>query len=99
MLDLRQAIRQGLECPLAGAHAGCQPDPLQYGRGRDEHVGSAQMGEHGLDDRLAAIRGPCRVRAQLQTGSPVGPPEAAQAQELLQLNGVLSPGLVPKRVP
>lgn len=56
------------------------------------------MGEHCLDDRLAAIRDPCGVRAQLQAGPPVGQPEAAKAQELLQLDGVLSPCLIPERV-
>jgi hypothetical protein len=68
------------------------------GLGRDEHVGSTQMGEHCLDNRLAAIGYPCRVRAQLQAGAPIGQPEAAKAQEILQLDGVLSPGLIPERV-
>jgi hypothetical protein len=34
------------------------------------------MGEHRLDDRFAAIRGSCRVRADPKTGPPVGETEA-----------------------
>jgi hypothetical protein len=39
-----------------------------------------QMGEHRLDDRFAAIRGPCRVRADPKTGPPVGETEAPEVQ-------------------
>jgi len=40
--------------------------------------------EHGLHDRLAAIRRPRSVRADLQASTPIGEPEAAQPQVLLQ---------------
>jgi hypothetical protein len=39
-----------------------------------------QMGEHRLDDGLAAIRGPCRVHADPETGAPVGETEALETQ-------------------
>ena len=57
-----------------------------------------QMGEHRPHDRLAAVRGPGRIGADLQAGAPVGQPEAAQAQAALQFDRMLPAGLVPVRV-
>lgn len=56
------------------------------------------MGEHRLDDRLTAVRGPCRVGAHLQAAAPIGQPEAAKVEAALQLDGVLPPSLIPERV-
>ena len=56
------------------------------------------MGEHCPNDRLAAVRGPCRVRAHLKAGTPIGQPETSKMQMLLQLDGVLPPGLIAERV-
>ena len=97
-LSLGQAICQSLEHALASAHAGCQSDPFQHRRGRNEHVGGAQMGEHCPNDRLAAVRGPCRVRAHLEAGTPIGQPETSKVQMHLQLDGVLPAGLIAERV-
>jgi hypothetical protein len=97
-LSLGQPIGESLEHPRARAHAGCQSDSFQHRCGGDEHVAGAQMGEHCPNDRLAAVRGPCRVRAHLKAGAPIGQPETSKVQMLLQLDGVLPPGLSAERV-
>ena len=57
-----------------------QPDTLQNRRRRKQDAARLQIGEHRLDDGLAAIRGPCRVRADPEAGPPVGETEAPEAQ-------------------
>jgi hypothetical protein len=56
------------------------------------------MGEHRLDDGLAAIRGPRRIRADPETGAPVGQPETPQARVSLQFDRMFAAGLIPLRV-
>lgn len=71
-----------------------QPDPLQHCGVWDQHAFGVQVGEDSLHDRLAAVRRPGRLRADPQAVAPVAEPEAAQAQDRLQLGGVLAAGLV-----
>jgi hypothetical protein len=56
------------------------------------------MGEHCSNDRLTAVRRPCRVCAHLKTSAPIGQPETSKAQTVLQLDGVLPSGLIAERV-
>jgi hypothetical protein len=53
------------------------------------------MRENRLDYGFAAIRGPCRIRADLKTGAPVGQCETPQAQVSLQLDRMFAAGLIP----
>jgi hypothetical protein len=75
-----------------------EPDSLQHRHGRDEHIVGPQVREHRLHDRLAAIGCPSDVGAHLQAGAPVGQPEAAQKQQLLQFHGMLPSRLVPQGI-
>jgi pimeloyl-ACP methyl ester carboxylesterase len=56
------------------------------------------MAENGEDDRLAAVRRPCRVRADPGAGAPVGQPERPKAEILLEFKRVLPARLRPLRV-
>ncbi len=56
------------------------------------------MGEHRHDNGFAAIRGPCRISANAETGSPVGQTEAPQSQVSLQLDRMLAAGLISPRI-
>jgi hypothetical protein len=56
------------------------------------------MGDHRLDDRLAAIGGPGGIRARLQAGSPIREPEGSEAQKLLKLGHMLAAGFRPAGV-
>jgi hypothetical protein len=56
------------------------------------------MIEHRPDDRFAAIRGPCRVRAGLKTGAPIGETEATEARMSLKLDQMLTAGFGPAGV-
>ena len=93
-----QTIRQGLESLLAGARPSRQPYPFQYSRRGDEHIGAAQMVEHCLDDRFAAISGPRGIGAHPQAGTPIRQPETPKAQMFLQFDRMLPAGLIPERV-
>jgi hypothetical protein len=93
-----QTLRYDLEGPFASSHPCGEPDSLQHRRGRDEHIVGPQMREHRLHDRLTAIGCPSGVGAHLQTGAPVGQPEAAQGQQLLQFDGMLPSRLVAQGV-
>jgi len=93
-----QAGRQGLERSRAGAYLRDQADPLQHGRGRNEHARRAQRFEHRAHDRLAAVRGPGRIGTEPDADAPIGKAEAAQAESGLQFRRMLAPGLVPRRI-
>jgi hypothetical protein len=56
------------------------------------------MAEHGLDDWLATVSGPCGVGADPQAVSPVAQPKAAQAELSVQLGRVLAPCLIPPSI-
>ena len=94
LFGVGQAVHQGLECSFARPCPRSQPDPLQHGGVWDQHAFGVQVGEDGLHDRLAAVCRPGRFRTDPQAVAPVTEPEAAQAQDRLQLGGVLSAGLV-----
>ena len=94
-----QTLRHDLEGPFASAHTCGEPDSLQHRHGRDEHIVGPQMREHRPYDRLTAIGSPSGVGAHRQAGAPVGQPEAAQEQQLLQFGGMLPSRLVPQGVP
>jgi hypothetical protein len=79
-LRIGQPGRERLEGLLSRASTGSQPDSLQHRRRGKQDAVRPQMGEHRLDDRFAAIRGPCRVRADPKTGPPVGETEAPEVQ-------------------
>ena len=89
--------RQELEGPLTGAHQRGKSDPLQHRGGGEEHVRGPQMGEHRRNDRLAAIGRPGGIRAHLEAGAPIGQPETAEMQALLQFEQMLAAGLVSAR--
>ena len=97
-LRIGQPGRERLEGLLSRAGPRGQPDPLQHRRRGKQNAVRPQMGEHRLDDGLAAIRGPGRVRADPKAGAPVGQPETPQAQISLQLDRMLAAGLIPLRV-
>jgi hypothetical protein len=69
-IGIGQAGCQCLERGPAGADPCLKPNALQDCRGRDEHARGAQMLEHCAHDRLAAVRGPRRIRAHSQAGAP-----------------------------
>ena len=71
-----QTVRQGIEDFLPGACPRRQANPFQYRHRRKEHVVRPQMGNHRLDDRLAAVCGPGGIRASFQTGTPISKAEA-----------------------
>jgi len=93
-----QPGRERLEGLLARACTGGQADSLQHRRSRKQDAARPQMGKHPLDDGFAAIRGPCRVRADPETGPPVGQPETPQGQVSLQLDRMFAASLIPLRV-
>ena len=47
-----------------------------------------------MHDRFAAVGGPGGIGTHTQAIAPVAQPEAAQAEESLELDGVLAAGLV-----
>ncbi len=53
---------------------------------RDEATGQSEETPMSEAMRVDAIRGPCRVRADPETGPPVGQPETPQGQVSLQLD-------------
>jgi hypothetical protein len=98
MLGVGEPVHQGLECPLARTGPRSEPDPLQHRGVRYQHGPDPQVGQHGLHDWLAAVGGPSGIGTDPQAGAPVAQPEAAQAQDRLQLGGVLAAGLVAPRI-
>jgi hypothetical protein len=56
------------------------------------------MGEHRLDDGLAAIRGPGGIHADPKARTPFVETEAAEAQEPLEFEQMLAPRLRPAAV-
>ncbi len=93
-----QTVRQDFENLLPGARPCRQPDPFQHRHRGKKHVVRPQMGDHRLDDRLAAVGSPGGIRTCLQAGAPIGEPEAPKSQIFLKLDRVLPAGLIPKRV-
>ena len=79
-LRIGQSVRESLEGFLARPCTGCQANSLQHRCCWKQDAVRPQMGEHRLDDGLAAIRGPCRVRADPETGAPFGETEAPETQ-------------------
>jgi hypothetical protein len=73
-----QTVRQGIKDFLPGACPRRQANPFQYRHRRKEHVVRPQMGNHRLDDRLAAVCGPGGIRASFQTGTPISKAEGAE---------------------
>ena len=86
---------EDIERLLPGTGARRKADAFQHRDGRDHHEARTQMRQNGQHDRLAAIRRPGCVGARLQTGPPIGEPEAAQPQVALQLGDMLAAGFVP----
>jgi len=48
------------------------------------------VGKHRLDDRFASIRGPCRVRTDAKTRTPIVEAEAAKTQEPMEFEQMLA---------
>ena len=98
MRRIGQTFRQDLEHPFAGARTRGQPDPLEHRRNGDKHSLGPQMRKHRLHNRLAAIGRPSGIGADLRAGTPVSQAEAAQAQQLLQFDGMFASCLVAQRI-
>jgi hypothetical protein len=79
-LRIGQPNRERLKGLLSRPCTSGQSDSLQHRCRRKQDAVRPQMGKHRLDDGFAAIRGPCRVRADPKTGPPVGETEAPETQ-------------------
>ena len=94
LLSLGDAVSQGLERALARPRPGGEADPFQHRGVRHQHTAAMEVGQHGLHDRLAAVGGAGGTGTHPQAIAPVAQPEAAQAEENLELDGMLAAGLV-----
>ena len=65
---------------------------------RDEATGQSEETPMSEAMRVDAIHSPCRVRADPETGPPVGQPETPQGQVSLQLDRMFAASLIPLRV-
>ena len=98
LLGLGHPVAEDLERALARPRPGGEADPLQHRGIRHQHAAGTEVGQHGLHDRLAAVGGPGGVGTHPQAIAPVAQPEAAQAEEGLELDGVFAASLVAPRV-
>jgi hypothetical protein len=97
-VNLREPGGKRLEAPAPGAHTRMEADTLQHMGARKRGVRAPQMVQHGPHDRLAAIRGPGRLRADLQAPAPGWQAEALEPKQGLQFGRMLPARLVARRV-